>query len=293
MLRYICILLSLAWSLSFPPLASATFLRISGDHQLNGSVTGEILHLSGTFSMANEGDELARDVYPAFYIGSHQWKGAPMNLKPSEHGEWKIDEYIPTVKLRCLDDPHCALPDLPSFGGFPLLVRMHYKDGNGYAFSSPMVSRLELHDQPQPQAYDSALEAKITFEGDGQAFKGKLEVHNHTAAPKKASVALFSSRELKLPLPFILDVPANGDASSSFEVENFRGLAGSNYTVFAILQWEHDPKTRDVGWIPEQIELKQFDASRSSIYAVAAATLLLVAGLWIFVFRRAKGKRRE
>src|SRR5262245_7503126 len=123
------------------PDARAGTIRLVGEPFVEAVPDGEGIHLTGRFEMRNDGDETAREVFPALELGGWVYAGEPADINAGQQHVWQIDGAISAEQLGCRADAQarCAGLDLPRRGAFPMFVRKHYRDLNGKAFSAPAV----------------------------------------------------------------------------------------------------------------------------------------------------------
>lgn len=130
------------------------------------------------------------------------------------------------------------------------------------------------------------LDAKLKFEGDGQAFVGTVEILNSAPSEKKVAVNLHTSRELKvLSKQQLVTVPAGGSANVGVSVENFRGLAGSTYAAFAVLEWE-ESGIRNALQVSGLIRIEERKRGGDFLLAGLGVLALLGVMVYVAVFRK-------
>ena len=195
--------------------------------------------ITGTYTMVNQGDAAALGSYPTLSLGEWSWAGAPADLRRDAKHTWEIEAIFPKSLLACGGTPQCPLT-LPTRGLFPLLVRRHYSDGNGYKFSAADVIPVEIGPIDQNYAAplrERSVSAAFSFSGS----QGELKLKNQGVAPVRAQLSYFGTKELVLPTaPSIIEVPAGVPMSEKVNAQNFSGLAGCSYATFAVLQWEQN-----------------------------------------------------
>lgn len=230
--------------LVYAAAAHAGSLTINGSSDLHFSVENDQLKIDGSYSIENKGDETAKEVFPSLELGHWSWAGDPKQLDQSKKETWIINTTIPLTELNCTAKDLCAGLKLPLSGALPLLVRRHYQDLNGYRFSAADIELIEIGDIPgeaRAAIRTPDLDGKLSFDGDGQEFVGTVEFINASAEPRKVALGVHTSRELKVTGPAqVVEIPGNGTKKTRIVLENFRGIAGSSYAVFAIAQWEEN-----------------------------------------------------
>jgi len=233
---------SLFW-LCFSEVAWAGYLTINGTPKIEANVSGQNIILKGSYEIENSGDETAANVFPALTLGAWVWAGEPKSVKAGESETWTLDFTIPMEKLKCSEDRACAGLDLPLSGRFPLYVRRHYEDQNGYRFSAAQVHGLQLGELSSEQLTAlrlPTLDGALSCRGDGQSFRCKLDFQNSGLEARKVAAGAFSARELQIldPTATLVEVGANAAGQAAFELRNVSGLLGSSYAVFAVMQWD-------------------------------------------------------
>ena len=85
-----------------------------------------------------------------------------------------------------------------------------------------------------------------------------------------------------------LEVPAQGEATTSMKLRNFSGLPGSSYGVFAVLQWSNNGlyAAEKTGTI---VALVRPNYTSQYIGVGIAVFLLAAFALYWFVFRKKAG----
>ncbi len=217
--------------------ANAEHITLSANstYTVTGSETE--VQMTGFYSIANTGDALAVAVQPTLALGEWSWAGDAVNLEPNAKHNWEIDVKFPKTLLACGGVPNCPLT-LPTRGLFPLLVRRNYSDNNGYKFSTADVTAIEIGPVDPNGAgpiRDRALNGLLSLTG----LHGELKVKNQRISPVRAQLSYFGSKDVSLPTaPSIVEIPSGAPFATTFDVQNFSALPGSNYATFAILQWE-------------------------------------------------------
>ena len=267
--------------------AWASYLTISGNSTLKLEMGEHEGRITGSYKIENLGDELARDVFPSITIGTWQWAGEPHALNPKEAFSWQITQNFSLDALRC-QAAACAGKELPRKGNIPLLVHRNYQDQNGYQFSAAEVQIIPLGELTVEEFATLRvpdLAGKLQFVGNGQEFTGELQIQNTTPETKQVSVRYFTSREIQiLSEPQFVEVKPNAISAVKFNAKNFRGLNGSSYGTFAVLEWESHGlrKTLSVG---APIPLKEPDHTINYLLIILMLLIVLPILLYFSVFR--------
>ncbi len=224
--------------------AYSSFIQIVGKGNFSNKNFRSHILLEGEYSMTNNGDSEAQDVFFKISLGGYSYAGDSVNLKPKESHTWKIKLKIDKSFLICKNDPSCSDLKLPSLGAFPLKVTKFYKDMANYQFSAPEIFRLiigkvdniNLSSLKAPE-----VNAKVTVKGDGQEFVLDILVLSKVK-DIKYYVSFFTSQELKVSRDIFLFNPDTSKNSSlnTVKISNFSGLSNSKYPVYSIIQWEEN-----------------------------------------------------
>jgi hypothetical protein len=163
-------------------------------------------------------------------------------------------------------------------------VVTHYTDANTYPFSA--VSRSVVTPaEPPPMTLTARIDP---VEVDP---KGRLEValRSVDGKPHSVRVRLAGPAEIAiLPASAEVEIPPSGEILAAFEVENFSGLVGSIYGVWAIVS-EDTPdgivESVAAGRV-RILEPSEFRIPRRVILAVLVAAALLFLAWQLGVFQR-------
>jgi len=269
--------------------SEAGYLTIVGKSQLSTQLVGtQTIHFQGMYEIENQGDETAYGVFPSFRLGSWVWAGNPADIVENNHFRWTIDDKVARAQVDCHSSEDCS-ENLPGSGVFPLRVLRHYKDANGYQFSSAEVQIIEIGSlSPSQRAvlHIPALQAKLELSGGGEKFNGKLEIVNSSDSLKRVYVTYHSAKELQIMSSSrTVEVAAHAADTFPVEIRNFSGILGSKYAVFGILEWE-TKGLRNTIFVPASVSLAKKDSSGWYLAAAIASFLMLVLGLYVLFRRR-------
>ena len=276
-------------SLLIASAANASFISIGSSSVVTVETRDSEIVISGGYTLLNEGDEIAYEVYPSFEMGGWIWSGKPVNLEPKSSHAWKFEERVPFIDLKCRANDSCAGLDLAVNGKHPMKVIRHYKDGNGYRFSAAEVQILTIGEVSPKQLalnQDEAVRGKLLFVGDGQDFTGQVELRNVRDEKIDVAMSFHAPREIQLRnKPAVVSLSREEVARREFEVSNFSGLDGSRYAVYVVLQW------MEAGMRHTAIMVNQVGIGPAKTRVHLGWWLLLgvlIAGipLYWFVFRR-------
>jgi hypothetical protein len=213
--------------------SQAGFLRIVGEPTLALVPSGDGLKLFGEYEIQNQGDETARDVFPEFNIDQFTWSGEPQAIEAGGKVTWKVSQKILKSAL-----------ELPLRGKFALAIYHHYADLNGYPFVIPSVQMINVGVVDEVVRPD--VEMKIVSKGAGQ-YSANLKIRNPSAQKIKIWPQYLLPREMELRSPAVpLEVAAQAVLETSFLFQNQRGLPGSSYQAFSVLQWVENGRRQAV-----------------------------------------------
>jgi hypothetical protein len=213
--------------------AQAGFLRILPEPNLRLEKQAQGLLLSGQFSIENKGTELARDVYPELKLDQFSWVGEKRILQAGEKFTWEISE---TILRKQLEEPLS--------GEFVLQIMDHYQDFNGYSFAIPNATILSLDTKTDSESNVPTMELKIESTAVNQ-FSGQIQIFNPASSPQSYQISYLLPQEVEMVTPQVpVEVPAGGELSTNFQFENRKGLIGSNYQAFVVLQWVSENQRR-------------------------------------------------
>ncbi|RLI87782.1 MAG: hypothetical protein DRO76_01855 [Candidatus Altiarchaeales archaeon] len=174
-------------------------------------------------TLLNSGDEPAYDVQLSLLLPEG------VSSEPIFLGE--LDPNMPksgTFDIKINSD---VIP-----GRYSMAILTEYKDANGYPFSSVLPKSLILKEFKSSQI--SGRISGITL-GDKEIKKLTLELRNMDQRGHNLKIKLFIPRELKADNEEkSLVLNAREEKKINFDISSFGALPGSNYVVFASLDYE-------------------------------------------------------
>ncbi|MBN8548389.1 MAG: hypothetical protein J0M12_03620 [Deltaproteobacteria bacterium] len=240
------ILALLGFCLLLTSKAWAGSISITSTTEMRTTVENQMVHLQGSVTLSNGGDENAMNVFPTLRAGVWAWSGDPHSVAKGAKESWKIDASIPLTELMCEVGSSCSKEDsgMAPRGVIPLLVRSHYSDLNGYKFTGPHVAPLyigALTPADTVALQEPEVSATLSLSGNGQSFTGALRLFNNSNQDLQVLVSSFSSVELQtLDKPREVTVRSKTPEVVKLHIQNGTGTLGSAYPVFAIVQWKQD-----------------------------------------------------
>jgi len=270
--------------------AYAGSISLVSSSEFQTTLNEQSLSLKGTYKLSNDGDETARDVFPTLRLGNWGWSGNPRMLKKSAEEIWHIEADIPLIDVTCENRSNCVASPSPLRGVFPLLVRHHYSDLNGYKFTAPSLVALQmgtLSPLESVMVHEPELTARFEITGNGQQFYAKLTVQNLSQRQRQVSVSAFSSQELMLlDDPRKLDLASMDSKEVSLKIQNSSATLGSSYPVFALITW-NDEGLQNLVTSAAVVKINPQQRSYA-IWIGAIAALLLLFSLRFWSARRSK-----
>jgi hypothetical protein len=266
--------------LMFPCNANAGSLTISGSSNISTAIEGSLVKITGTYQLENKGTEDSINVYPAFKFGSWGWSGEARNLSRNAKEVWEINTNFEVALL--------GQDSITSKGHFPLQVLRHYEDLNGVHFSAAdiipitvgQISESEINSMRTPE-----VNGNFSCDGNGQLFSCKLELLNTSDSAKTLTVSYHSSQEIQLnTTAATVEVGPRQKQSVESDIENFSGLPGSGYAVFAIIQWKNATihKFKSVATV---VKLKNPDRFGMFLGIGLGIFIISILSVYLFVFR--------
>jgi len=179
-------------------------------------------HLKVVISTVNKGDEPAYNIQAEVRVGDQKILGS----KTQELGINQPYQAEAVFPLR-----------LTTPGRYPMVLVMHYTDANQYPFSALNCQTFAYKmDAPPSELFGTLRPVSFWKKAETQ-----LNVKNMGDAKITASVSLVVPRELTVDNGnFKLDIPAKSENSQRISISNFSALSGSDYQVFAAVEYEKD-----------------------------------------------------
>jgi hypothetical protein len=267
--------------------ASAGYLTINGQSDIEHSFSDEKLTFSGTYTISNKGDETAYDVFPTFHIAGWRWALDPQEIRQSQSRSYPMSAEIEAEKLKCIEYSNCQ-DNLPVIGKHPMLVKRHYRDGNGYAFTAANIQPVEFGELNPDQKYSLRVPGilmKVEIRNSGADGSGIIEIESRLKENKKIFLQLASAEEVKLkPASLTIELPSNSKKSVEFEIQNDTGLVGSSYAVFAIAQWQENG-VRNSSFSSDLHFIRKASMFKSYVIGSVLLAALLLAVFWYVKMR--------
>ncbi|OGL42813.1 MAG: hypothetical protein A2042_02505 [Candidatus Schekmanbacteria bacterium GWA2_38_11] len=171
--------------------------------------------------------------------------------------------------------------DLKYPGRYPLVIAVNYTDANQYPFSAISCSNFYYKENVIPQVF--AKSAELTMSKNGELF---LNIKNLTKENINLNIRLIISKELSAEVAAKkITLEGRAEKEVKFAVNNFSALPGSNYQVYAILEYDDSGKHYSTA-IPGivKIEKEGIFFQKYKIFIIIAAGILIALFL-IYQFR--------
>lgn len=233
-------------------IAQAGYLRITSESNIELDQKGRSFELRGTYTIQNQGNEGAKQVWPEFRLDKYHLRGSARDLEPGESHTWEFKERFTDRELCLQASSQCPL-GFPAKGQFLIRVFKNYQDQNGYLFSIPEVLITASPHEKDTNQLDMTLrlaparakefEAEISFKNESNQ---DLKVLSSWMLPREVDV---------LTDPRVLEVPTHQSVAGKFSFRNRSALPGSSYVAIAIAEWtEGDERKASFQVKPFQVE---------------------------------------
>lgn len=120
---------------------------------------------------------------------------------------------------------------LEKAGRYPVIVNVDYADANQYPFSAISITHFVYRENLPSQVFGTLQNIEISTKGSLS-----LSLKNLGDKDKAVTVRLVLPKELSSPgLSKAISLRAKSEEKVRFEAKNFSALAGSTYSIFAIM----------------------------------------------------------
>ncbi|HVN66903.1 MAG TPA: hypothetical protein VMT55_00900 [Candidatus Sulfotelmatobacter sp.] len=156
-------------------------------------------------------------------------------------------------------------------GSYPLVLIMHYTDGNQYPFSALTAQTFAWQKEAFPPLSGQA--GPLTFWREGEL---RFTLKNDADRPLQLGLALVVPRELSVAAQAQeLTIGPRAARSAVFKVSNFSALSGSTYQVYLVGEFE-DGGQHYTSIVPGTIRIVE----RRTLFGLSYVTLaVILAGL--------------
>jgi hypothetical protein len=220
-------------------LAQASFLQMIGDADLRVRSSPDGLTLTGIYSIKNQGDELAKNVFPVLKIDNFSLSLEKRMIFAGEKFVWKVDAKIPSNQL-CLKISETCPVVLPNRGDIAVRIDKQYQDANGYPFSAPEVLVLSTEQKgisSQSSEYGMLI---VTTENQGNGlFKVEYDVKNMTDSLMEVEIQPVLPEQMRLQTQVqTLKIGPKAGLLTYFLFRNEKALDGSIYQIPVVARWK-------------------------------------------------------
>ena len=179
--------------------------------------------------VANNGDE-------------NVWKAHPEILfNEIKKEEMPVDYIPPNTTFRWESRIPAATRTLAR-GSYPLLVTLHYHDGNEYPFSLVGVTGVNISN---PDAVVPVMVACDAATIDDRHFDIRIEMVNPFSQPLSGKVRLHGPVEIVgTSKARLFNMPQGKGQTFDFKLENIGALPDSRYDIYGVAQFEIDGQAR-------------------------------------------------
>ncbi|MBN2250443.1 MAG: hypothetical protein JW724_00020 [Candidatus Altiarchaeota archaeon] len=224
MKKSLCILLLLSTAFFITP-AAARYITLQHTSVYKESpVAGNETQIR--LNMVNTGDEAAYEVELSLML--------PEGITSDYMSLGRVDPRIPQSGEFNLK----ISPEIKP-GKYSIAILTEYRDANGYAFSSVSPNDLVIKEGRPSQV--TGMIPEISLGDKGGKEKPALTLRNMDQKSHEVKVKIFAPKELSIvPYENSLSIDARDGTVVEFEVSSFGALKGSNYIVFASMDYEDD-----------------------------------------------------
>jgi hypothetical protein len=242
-------------------IASAKYITLTQTLSMERIILGDATTINLTLN--NQGDEAAYDVQLSLVLPDG------MGSQPIYLG--KMDPLNPQNALFNISINPGLKP-----GGYTLAVLTEYKDANGYPFSSVAPYSVYLKQPVTSEVAGTIQEQTLGTKGKA---KVTVDLRNLGDQEKTVSIKVYGPKEIIInPSEKTIKLAAKSQQTTDLEIASFGALAGSNYVVFAALDYEeaqvhHSSTATGMIKVEEQKETFSF----SGWVPIAIVAILFIA----------------
>jgi hypothetical protein len=211
------VVLALLATLTAASAADARFITIESN--VNAAIAGETATI--VVNLSNRGDEPAHNVVARADIGGAVQTGHLREaLLPNERYSETFNAAVAYQKP----------------GRYPVIVTVDYTDGNQYPFSALSIVHLDYGENVVGRVVGELGAVSI-----GAGGSVRLNVRNLGQTEERLTARLVTPSELAAsPVAREVRLKPNETKSVAFKVRNAAALSGSQYQVYALLDYEQD-----------------------------------------------------
>jgi hypothetical protein len=255
----------LAWS--WGRAVEARFITIEAN--VNASVEGD--NARTLITISNRGDEPAYNVVARAEIGGAARTGLVREaLLPNERYSETFDTTV----------------DYDKPGRYPVIVTVDYTDGNHYPFSALSIVHLNYRENIAGRVVGEIGPASVGSRGSV-----RLTIRNLGQTEERVNARLVTPTELSAsPATKTLRVKPSGQEDLAFTVRNASALPGSQYQVYAVLDYEQDNYHFSTV-VGGRVSVEARRSALSVYLGPAIAAAIVLTGAWAYIHRRRRPRR--
>ncbi len=211
-----------------------------------------------TVALKNTGDESARGLYLEVILPDG-FKSKDVNI-----GDIGINEEVNVAF-------NVTVPEKVK-GKYPLVLRIHYADGNSYPFSAITYTGMNVGAEKPQNVYGNA--DKITVPKDGEE-KITVKVTNRGDKKQTITSTIYMPTEFKADqVKKTFDANAKSQTEVAYKVGDLGGVSGNTYVGTVAL--EYDDGEHNTIFIPVFMESTLPKADNSYILVIAGLLLVVI-----------------
>ncbi|MBW2428469.1 MAG: hypothetical protein JRF56_05875 [Deltaproteobacteria bacterium] len=263
--KYMMIFLIVACSVFIPQVTHARYITIGT--KIEAELNQEKLIVIA--EITNNGDEPAYSLVCSVTIGETSLRGNTKQILQIK------ESYINKFDLKNPFD---------KAGNYPVIVRTDFTDANQYPLSAISVTHVHYLETVSPKVFGKIDSLEMAQKG-----QVRLKLKNLEGKEKKLSVGLIVPNEISTSKPVIrIKLDPNGEQDLDFAVSNFSAIVGSNYSIFALIEYVHNDKHYSIS-IPGSIKIVEKQKLTSSqVYIIIGIPLVLLLLFFLFLMVREK-----
>lgn len=163
-------------------------------------------------------------------------------------------------------------------GKYPVVVTVDYTDLNRYPFTALSIAYVDYRERVVGRVVGELSVPPVTDRGTV-----RVKVKNLEQAKKSVAIRLVLPKEFINSQPArSLEIEPGREETAEFELSNISALQGSQYQIFALLEYEDDQYhyTNALTGTMEVVEKKTFVARYKKVLISLAAILAAAAVFW-------------
>ncbi len=239
-------------------ISHAGFLRIVSDPNLILMEEGSEIYLQGEFKLENQGNEMAKDVFPSFHIDHFTVSMEKRNLQPNESYTWNLKAKLDRSRLCVEKGPGCLVA-LPAEGDFLVHIEKNYQDQNSYPFAVPDILNLSYNKKGSVKTGFELINIKASISTIGpNEFETLYEIENLTGETLKVGLRYLLPKEVEMTTALVpLELGPRKKISGQIWFKNKTGLVGSDYLSLLVAETV-EAGQRKFAWGSQHFKIEKF-----------------------------------